>query len=101
MLLHGCPRANGCYDLTRNISQNLAFASEQEEPMPRFHFEIVDGFSVEDPHDTELPTEHHAQQLAREMARQIATDVQDHSHTEVVVKTDRGEEIYKTPIKPD
>lgn len=69
--------------------------------MPRFHFEIVDGYTLEDPSGMELPTEQAAQRVAREIAKQISIDVDDEGLTDVVVKTDDGEEIYKAPIKPD
>jgi hypothetical protein len=49
----------------------------QEAPMPRFHFEIVDGFKIEDPVGMELPSEEQAKQLAANIARQIAIDVKD------------------------
>jgi hypothetical protein len=68
--------------------------------MPRFHFEIVDEYPIGDPHGTELPTEHQAKELVREMAKQIAIDVKDRSLA-VIVTTDLGEEIYKTPIERD
>ncbi len=67
--------------------------------MPKFHFEIVDGYTIEDPHGTDLPTEAQAKTLANEIARQIAIDIEDASVTDVVVKTDQGEEIYKTSVR--
>jgi hypothetical protein len=69
--------------------------------MPRFHFEIVDGYTLPDPSGMELPTEHAAKKLAREIAKQISVDVEDESLKDVVVKTEDGEEIYKAPIKSD
>lgn len=45
--------------------------------MPRFHFEIVDGYTLEDPRGMELPTRRHAKKFAEEMAKQIAADVDD------------------------
>jgi hypothetical protein len=69
--------------------------------MPRFHFEIVDGYTLEDPSGMELPTEQAARKVAREIAKQISIDVDDEGLTDVVVKTDDGKEIYKAPIKPD
>ena len=69
--------------------------------MPRFHFEIVDGYTVKDPHGMEIPTESQAKKVAEEMAKQIAADVETCSLTDVVVKTHQGEVIHKVPIKSD
>lgn len=69
--------------------------------MPKFHFEIVDGYTLPDPSGLELPTEHAAKKVAHEMAKQISVDIEDASFTDVVVKTEDGKEIYKTPIKSD
>jgi hypothetical protein len=69
--------------------------------MPRFHFEIVDGYTVPDPSGMELPTEGAAKKLAHEIAKQISIDVEDETLKDVVVKTDDGKEIYKAPIKSD
>ncbi len=49
----------------------------------------------------ELPTEQAAKKVAHEIANQISNDVDDEGLTDVVVKTDDGEEIYNAPIKPD
>ena len=54
--------------------------------MPKFHFEIVDGYTIEDPRGIELPTEQQAERIAEEMAKQIAIDAEDRSLTDVVVK---------------
>ena len=69
--------------------------------MPRFHFEIIDGYTLPEPSGMELPTEQAAKKLAREIAKQISVDVEDRSLTDVVVRTDDGKEIYKAPIRPD
>ena len=58
--------------------------------MPKFHFEIVDGFTLEDPKGMELPTEQH---------KQIASDVEEESR--VVVKTQTGKVVHKSAIKHD
>src|SRR4051812_37130335 len=42
--------------------------------MPKFYFEIVDGYTIEDPQGMELPTEQQAKRIAEEMAKQIAND---------------------------
>jgi hypothetical protein len=67
--------------------------------MPKFHFEIVDGYTLPDPSGMELPTEQAAKKVAREIAKQISIDVEDEGLKDVVVKTEDGKEIYKTPIK--
>jgi hypothetical protein len=69
--------------------------------MPRFHFEIVDGYTLPDPFGMELPTEQAAKRVAHEIAKQISIDVDDEGLTDVVVKTDNGREIYKAPIKSE
>ncbi|HVI79307.1 MAG TPA: hypothetical protein VM715_14325 [Candidatus Acidoferrum sp.] len=69
--------------------------------MPKFHFEIVDGHTIEDPKGMELPTEQQAKRVAEEMAKQIANDVEDRTFKGVVVKTAAGKVIHKTPIKSD
>ena len=69
--------------------------------MSKFHFEIVDGQTLKDPKGMEVPTEQQARKIAEEMAKQIASDVDDGSFTDVVVKTDSGKIIHKTPIKSD
>jgi uncharacterized protein DUF6894 len=69
--------------------------------MPRFHFEIVDGYTLPDPSGMELPTEQAAEKLAREIAKQISDDIEDEGFKDVVVKTEGGKEIYKAPIKSD
>jgi hypothetical protein len=67
--------------------------------MPRFHFEIVDGYTLGDPSGMELPTEDAAKKVAQEIATQISIDVEDESLKDVVVKTDDGKEIYTAPIR--
>jgi hypothetical protein len=68
--------------------------------MPRFHFEIVDGYTLPDPSGMELPTEEAAKKLARQIAHIISVDNDDPGLTDVVVKNGDGEEIYKAPITP-
>jgi hypothetical protein len=67
--------------------------------MPKFHFEIVDGYTLPDPSGMDLPTEEAARKVAREIAKQISIDVEDDGLKDVVVKTDNGTEIYKAPIR--
>jgi hypothetical protein len=77
----------------------MSIFSLQEEEMPRFHFEVADGYTLPDPTGMELPNEQAAEKAAREIAKQISLDVESESFKEVVVKTDDGKEIYKTPIR--
>jgi hypothetical protein len=68
--------------------------------MPKYHFEIVDGHTIEDPKGMELPTEQQAKKVAEQMAKQIADDVEDETFKNVVVKSDAGKVIHQTPIRP-
>jgi hypothetical protein len=67
--------------------------------MPKFHFEIVDGYTIEDPKGMELPTHRQAKKVAEEMAKQIAGDAEDEPFKDVVVKTETGQVVHKAPIK--
>jgi len=49
----------------------------------------------------ELPTEQQAKRVAEEMAKQIVSDVEEESFKEVVVKTQTGKVVHKSPIKHD
>jgi hypothetical protein len=69
--------------------------------MPKFHFEIVDGYRIEDPLGMDLATDIQAVALADQIAEQISKDVGANSLKMVVVKTDFGQEIYQTPIRKD
>ena len=69
--------------------------------MSKFHFEIVDGYTIGDPKGMELQSEQQAKRIAEEMAKQIAKDVEDDSFKDVVVKTATGEVIHKASIKPN
>lgn len=66
--------------------------------MPKFHFEIADGFILEDPAGMELADEQDAKRLADEMAKRIALDVDDQALKHIVVKTDDGDVVHTTPI---
>jgi hypothetical protein len=67
--------------------------------MPKFHFEIVDGFKLEDPAGLDCKSEQQARQVAEDIARQIAIDVGETSARKVVVVDQEGSEIYTAPIK--
>ena len=69
--------------------------------MTKFHFEIVDGYTIKDPKGMEVPTEQQAKKIADEMAKQIANDVEDEPFKDVVVKTEAGKVVHKAPIKSD
>jgi len=68
--------------------------------MTKYHFEIVDGHTIEDPKGIELATERQARKVAAEIAKQMAGDSNDDSLTDVV-KNSAGEVVHKTPIKSD
>jgi hypothetical protein len=67
--------------------------------MSKVHFEIVDGYILEDPTCVELPSEQKAKSFADDMARQIALDVHDGALTDVVVKTNGGDVVHRMPIQ--
>ena len=67
--------------------------------MSRYHFEIVDGFKIEDPVGFECTSEHQARQLADDIARQIAIDVGTTAARKVVVIDDDGTEIYRSAVQ--
>lgn len=67
--------------------------------MPRFHFEIVDGYTIEDPVGLECKTEAEAIEVAQTIARQIERDVKSSGARKISVKTDGGLEVQKVPIK--
>jgi hypothetical protein len=70
-----------------------------ELAMPKYHFEIVDGFRLEDPVGQDCSSDAQAVTVAKKMARQIAEDIQrDDRNRTVVVLDDRGAEVCKTPI---
>lgn len=68
--------------------------------MPKYHFEIVDGFRLEDPVGLECANDAQAKDLARNIAHQIAVDIAGRSARNVVVVNDNGDEVYKTKIQP-
>lgn len=72
--------------------------------MAKYHFEIVDGFRLEDPVGQDCPDDGQAKQVANKIARQIAEDlvhddVDGHQDRKVVVLDDHGDEVYHTSIK--
>ena len=67
--------------------------------MTKYHFEIVDGHTIEDPKGIELQSDRQARKVAGEIARQVAAD--DPDMKDVVVKTSKGDIIHKSPIKSD
>ena len=66
--------------------------------MPKYHFEIVDGYRLEDPVGLDLPDADQAKTVAHDIAKQIATDIASESTRNVVVVDDAGHEVYQTPI---
>jgi hypothetical protein len=69
--------------------------------MPKYHFEIIDGFRLEDPVGIECPNEAEAKTVAHDIARQIAHDLTSRNQRNVVVVDDDGAEVYQTPISND
>ena len=67
--------------------------------MPKYHFEIVDGFRLEDSVGLDCTSHAQAKTVAQDIARQIAVDIVSESDRKVVVIDDNGDEVYKTKIK--
>jgi hypothetical protein len=68
--------------------------------MPVFHFDIADGFRLEDPVGLECASANDARKTADLIAHQIAIDIASDNHDRCVVVVDEdGAEIYKTPVK--
>jgi hypothetical protein len=68
--------------------------------MPKFHFEIVDGYRIEDPVGLDCESEEQARTVAHDIAKQIAIDVGSESARHVVVVGEDGIELFKTPVEP-
>lgn len=67
--------------------------------MPKYHFEIIDGFRLEDPIGQDCSSDAQARKMAEQIARQIADDIQRDDHDrKVIVLDDHGSEVCKTPI---
>jgi hypothetical protein len=66
--------------------------------MPRFHFEIVDGITIEDPVGMDCKSEAQAIEVARSIARQIELDVKNNGVRNVLVKTDDGQDVHQEPV---
>jgi hypothetical protein len=69
--------------------------------MPTFHFEIIDGYKIEDPVGLDCKSEAQARTVAENIARQIAIDVGTVPARNIVVVDDDGAEVYKTAVKPE
>ena len=68
--------------------------------MPRFHFEIVDGYTLPDPSGMELPTDEAAKKVVREIAKQISIDSDDPGLTDVVVKNGTARKSTRRQSSP-
>jgi hypothetical protein len=66
--------------------------------MPKYHFEITDGFRLEDPVGVDCSDDAEAKHVAKGIARQIAVDIASESNRNVIVVDDSGDEVYKTAI---
>jgi hypothetical protein len=68
--------------------------------MPVFHFDIADGFRLEDPVGLDCKNESDAKKTADLIAHQIAVDLDDGCTDRCVVVIDEaGSEIYKAEVK--
>jgi hypothetical protein len=68
--------------------------------MPKFHFEIIDGYKIEDPVGLDCKSEEQAKEIAVNIAQQIAIDIGPEVARKIVVVDEDGTEIYKVPVKP-
>jgi hypothetical protein len=66
--------------------------------MPKFHFEIIDGYKIEDPVGLDCKSTEQAKEIAVNIAKQIAVDIGPEVARRMV--DDDGTEIYKVPVKP-
>jgi hypothetical protein len=68
--------------------------------MPIFHFDIADGFRLEDPVGLDCASEGDARKTADLIAHRIALDIISDNHNRCVVVVDEeGAEIYKAPVR--
>jgi hypothetical protein len=68
--------------------------------MPIFHFDIADGFRLEDPVGLDCASEGDARKTADWIAHHIALDIASDNHDRCVVVVDEdGAEIYKAPVR--
>ena len=67
--------------------------------MPRFHFEIVDGYTIEDPVGLDCKSHDQAREVAESIAKQIAIDVGETPERRVVVVDDDGSRIHEAVVK--
>jgi len=67
--------------------------------MPKYHFEIVDGFRLEDPVGLECINDAQAKDVAKNIAHQIAVDIAGHGDRKVVVIDESGDQVYNTKIR--
>jgi hypothetical protein len=69
--------------------------------MPVYHFNIVDGVTLEDPVGLDCESDLDAKIKADLIAQQIAIDLDaDDEARCVIVVDERGTEIHKAPVKP-
>jgi len=68
--------------------------------MPIFHFDIADGYRLEDPVGMDCANEQDAKRTADLIAHQIAVDVVSDNHERCVLVIDEsGSEVYRTLVK--
>jgi hypothetical protein len=84
----------------RNIGHRSALPIERGSDMPKYHFEIIDGYLLEDPVGMDCQNDDQAKVIAHDIAHQIALDIESQTPRNVVVIDEDGAEIYQTPIEP-
>ena len=74
-------------------------SAQEEDAVPKYHFEIADRITLPDPIGIDCRNAEHARREAEAIARQIALDLGDDELRRVVVIDDVGEELCQVPIK--
>ena len=67
--------------------------------MPRYYFDLKDGYRLIDPSGVDCPNDEAAKKQAKVIAARIATDIPDRVHRRrVAVINDEGHEIVAVPV---
>ncbi len=67
--------------------------------MPKFHFEIVDGITIEDPVGMDCKSDAQAIEVANNIARQIEIDVKNSGARKIIIRDEDGSEVHRVPVK--
>ncbi|MGM4905546.1 DUF6894 family protein [Tardiphaga sp. 866_E4_N2_1] len=69
--------------------------------MPKYHFEIVDGFRLEDPVGLDCSDDTQARDVAKNIAHQIAVDIAGDCDRKVVVSMTTAMKSTRRRSSPD